>query len=178
MRAVDTGILLAAVNRFAPDHARAAATVEALGSSDQPWALPVTVMHEFLRMVTHPHVAARALSVEPAVGFIDQLLASPSCRLLNPTAGHRAALGEVLELLSPGRGLPSGFDTAVLLREHDVREVLSSDPGMRRFPFLAVRDPLHGPGWTPEEPPARRYRKLSRRVPGVTPPTRTPRSPA
>jgi predicted nucleic acid-binding protein len=176
MRAVDTGVLLCAINRFTPEHARAAEAVEALASSGQPWALPVTVVHEFLRLVTHPHVTARALSPELALGFVDQLLASPSCRLLTPTAGHRAAIGEALGLLGPLRGLPSGFDTAVLLREHDVRELLSSDAGMRRFPFLTVRDPLHGPGWTPEEPPARRYRKLSRRV-EATPPTRTPRSP-
>jgi hypothetical protein len=25
-----------------------------------------------------------------------------------------------------------------------------------------VRDPLHGEGWTPAAPPARRYRRLSR----------------
>ena len=61
MRAVDTGVLLCAVNRFAPEHARAAAAVEAMASGDQPWALPVTVLHEFLRLATHPHVAARAL---------------------------------------------------------------------------------------------------------------------
>ncbi|MGH7741425.1 MAG: VapC toxin family PIN domain ribonuclease [Candidatus Eiseniibacteriota bacterium] len=175
MRAVDTGVLLCAINRFAPEHARAAAAIETLASSDQPWALPVTVLHEFLRLATHPHLAARPSSPELALGFIDQLLASPSCRLIGPGPGHRAALGEALELLGPVRGLPSGFDTAVLCREHDVREVLSADPGMRRFPFLSVRDPLHGAPWAADERPARRYRKLSRRADASS--TRTPRSP-
>jgi len=164
MRAVDTGILLSAINRFAPDHARAAAALEASASSEAPWALPVSVMHEFLRLATHPHVAPRALSPELALGFVDQLLASPSCHLLMPTAGHRAAVDEALALLGPARGIPAGFETAVLLREHDVREILSADPAMRRFPFLTVRDPLHGAGWTPDEAPARRYRRLSRRA--------------
>lgn len=164
MRAVDTGILLCAVNRFSPDHARAAATIEALASNDQPWALPVTVLHEFLRLATHPHVTARTLTAELAIGFLDPLLAAPSCRLIAPTAGHRAAISEALALIGPARGLPAGFDTAVLLREHDVREMLSADPGMRRFPFFTVRDPLHGAAWSPEEPPPRRYRRLSRRT--------------
>jgi predicted nucleic acid-binding protein len=176
MRAVDTGVLLCAVNRFAPEHSRAAAAVEALASSDRPWALPVTVLHEFLRLATHPHVTARALSPELALGFLDPLLGAPSCRLIVPGAGHRAALGEALALLGPTRGLPPGFDTAVLCREHDVREMLSADPGMRRFPFLSVRDPLHGAPWAPDERPARRYRRLSRRA--VPTPTRTSRSPA
>jgi predicted nucleic acid-binding protein len=176
MRAVDTGILLSAVNRFAPDHARAAAVVESLASSERPWALPVSVLHEFLRLATHPHVSARALGPELALGFLDPLLSSPSCRLLTPSSAHRAAIGETLGLLGPQRGLPSGFETAVLLREHDVRELLSADPGMRRFSFLSVRNPLHGPAWTPEEAPARRYRKLSRRTPSSA--ARTSRSPA
>jgi predicted nucleic acid-binding protein len=177
MRAVDTGVLLCAVNRFAPEHTRAAAAIESLASSEQPWALPVTVMHEFLRLATHPHVAARALSPELAMGFLDPLLNASSCRLLTPTSGHRAAIGEALAFLGTVRALPSGFDTAVLLREHDVREVLSSDSGLRRFPFLTVRDPLHGTPWTPDEPPTRRYRRLSRRA-DAAPSNRTPRSPA
>jgi len=35
-----------------------------------------------------------------------------------------------------------------------------SPPGMRRFRFLEVRDPVHGEPWTPAEKPARRYRTL------------------
>jgi predicted nucleic acid-binding protein len=161
MRAVDTGVLLCAINRFAPEHARAAAVVEALASADQPWGVTVTVVHEFLRLATHPYVAARALSPALALGFMDQLLDAPSARLLLPGSGHRAALTAVLGMLPAGRGLPSGIDTAVILREHDVRELLTADPGMKRFPFFSTRDPLHGEPWTPDEAPTRRYRKLS-----------------
>jgi toxin-antitoxin system PIN domain toxin len=162
MRAVDTGVLLCALNRFAPEHARAAAAVEALASGERPWAIPVTVMHEFLRLATHPHVTARGLSPALAMAFLDQLLDAPSTRLLVPGAGHRAAAAEVLAMLGSGHALPPGFDTAVLLREHDVRELLSGDAGMRRFTFLTVRDPLRGAPWSPGEPPVRRYRKLRR----------------
>ena len=49
-------------------------------------------------------------------------------------------------------------ETAAILWEHGVRELLSADRGMRRFAFLSVRDPLHGPEWSPREMPARRYR--------------------
>ena len=47
-----------------------------------------------------------------------------------------------------------------MLREHGVRELLSVDRGMRRFAFLTVVDPIHGPAWSPGAPPARRYRTL------------------
>ena len=161
MRAVDTGVLLCAVNRFAPEHTRAAEVVESLASGDRPWAIPVTVMHDFLGLATHPHVAARTLSPALALGFMDQLLDSPSAHLLFPGNGHRAALAAVLAMLPAGRGLPAGLETAVILREHDVRELLTADPGMKRFAFLSTRDPLHGTPWTPDETPLRRYRKLS-----------------
>jgi hypothetical protein len=62
-------------------------------------------------------------------------------------------------------GLPPGFDSAVILREHGVRELLTTDPGMRRFAFLTAIDPFQGDGWRSESPPVRRYRKLRLRAP-------------
>ena len=122
------------------------------------------MVHEFLRLVTHPHAVARALAPADAWAFVEALLASRSVRLLGPTEAHAATLAEVLASLPPGPGVPSGFETAVLLREHGVRELLSADRGMRRFAFLSVRDPLHGQAWSPAEPPARRYRVLKARA--------------
>ena len=164
MRALDTGILLCAVNRFAPEHARAAAAVEQLASSGRPWALPLSVAHEFLRLTTHPHVAPRALKPEHALGFLEALLSSPSAVVLSPAAGHLAVVRDVLTLAGISHDLPPGFETAVLLREHDVRELLSADPAMRRYPFIAVTDPLRGSAWSTAEPGPRRYRRLRGRA--------------
>ena len=77
------------------------------------------------------------------------------------------ACAEVLALRDPGApgGLDPSFATAVLLREHGVRELLSTDPGMRRWRFLDVRDPLKGEPWSPGARPARRYRMLARKAP-------------
>ena len=163
MRALDTSLLAYAVNRHAPEHARALRVVEALADGEQPWALPWSVGHEFLRLVTHPHAVARALRPADAWAFLEALLASPSLRVLGPTEAHAAALAEVLASLPPDGGIPPGLETAVLLREHGVRELLSADRGMRRFPFLEVRDPVHGEAWSPAEAPTRRYRVLASR---------------
>lgn len=161
MRALDTGVLLCAANRFAPEHARAAAVVEALASSDRPWALPVTVADEFLELVSHPHMTARSLHPEHAMGFLEALLDSPSARVLLPTRAHFEVMRDVLQLVGPVKELPQGFQTAVLLREHDVRELLSADPAMRRYRFISMEDPLHGPPWSPDRPPVRRYRRIA-----------------
>jgi uncharacterized protein len=160
MLALDTSVLVFAINRFAPEHARAASVVERLAESERPWALPSSVVHEFLAFVTHPHAVARALRPLDALGFLDELLATPGARLIAPGPRHAAVLRESLELAGEGPGLPPGLETAALLREHGVRELLSADRGMRRFPFLEVRDPLRGAEWMPDDPPARRYRVL------------------
>ena len=117
-----------------------------------------------------PHAVARTLTAGEAWGFVERLLESEAVELLLPTRDHVRVLGEVLAALGPGGGIPAGLETAVVLREHGVRELLSADPAMRRFPFLSVRDPVHGPPWTPEEKVARRYRVLRGRT---SPTTRT-----
>lgn len=162
MRAVDAGILAAALNRFAPEHARASQVLDLLANGDEPWALPWPAAHEFLRIVSHPHLVARPLAAADAVGFLDLLLAGPQARALGAGARHAAALAEVLAMLPAGTPPPPGLGTAAVLREHGVRELLTADRGMRVFPFLAIRDPLHGPEWSAAEKPERRYRRLPR----------------
>jgi toxin-antitoxin system PIN domain toxin len=160
MIAVDTSILAYAVNRFAPEHARAVRVVEDLVNGDRAWALPWPVLHEFLRGVTHPHVVARPLGVREASAFVAELLSGPSVHLLSPGPAHLETLIEVLEAYPVPDGMPSGLEIAVLLEEHGVREILSADRDLRRFAFLTVIDPVHGAGWNPTAPPARRHRVL------------------
>ncbi len=162
MRAVDASLLAFALNRGAPEHARAAAALEDLANADAPWALPWPAVHEFLERVTHRHAVARALRPVDAWGFVEELARSASVRFLGATPRHAAVAAEVLDLVRGEPGLPPGFELAVVLREHGVRELLSCDRGMRRWRFLDVRDPVHGELWTPAESPARRYRSLPR----------------
>ena len=170
MRAVDAGLLALAVNRWSPEHARAARALEEIANGDEPWALPWSAATEFLARVTHRHAVARPLRPEEACGFLELLLSSPTVRPLAPTPRHAAVLREVAAMLPEGTGLPAGIETAALLREHGVRELLSFDPDMRRYPFLTVVNPLRR---DLEPGPRRRYRML--RSPGAAvsaPPTR------
>ena len=176
MIAIDSGLLVLGVNRYAPEHARAAELLESLANGDEPWALPWSAVHEFLAFVTHPHAVSRVLGPDDAWGFVQELAASPVVRLLGPTERHAEACVEVLTLRDPVArgGLDPSFATAVILREHGVRELLSTDPGMRRWRFLDVRDPLKGE-WSPGARPARRYRMLAPEGPTDAPAPGTPR---
>ena len=160
MIAVDTSVLCHALNRYSPEHRRASGVMEALVNDERPWALPWPVLHEFVRLVTHPHAVARPLRAGNAIDFVERLVASPSVRLLSATPRHARTLAEVVAMVGPGGPLPPGIEIAATLREHGVRELLSADRGMRRFPFLAVTDPLRGEEWNPDSAPARRYRVL------------------
>ena len=159
MIAVDASVLAYAVNRHAPGHARAAGVVEALANGDLPWALPWPALHAFLAYVTHPHAVVHPLRPSDAWAFVESLLAGPSVRALGPTDRHAEVLAGILAAWPHDADL-SGLETAAVLREHGVRELLTTDRAMRRFPFLAVHDPLHGEPWSPATPPARRYRVL------------------
>jgi hypothetical protein len=105
------------------------------------------------------------LKPDDAWGFIQSLAESPVLRFLGTTNRHAEAAAEALSLRDPAvtGGLDPSFETAVILREHGVRELLSTDPGMGRWRFLDVRDPLKGEPWKPGATPARRYRTLTRR---------------
>ena len=108
--------------------------------------------------MTHPHAVARALKPSEAWSFLGPVLASPSLRLLGPTPRHATVLVEVLGSIDATSGPPPGLAVAVLLREHGVRELLSTDRTMRRYPFLDVRDPTRETEETTT--PRRRYRRL------------------
>ncbi len=159
MIAVDTGVLVLALNRWGPDHARASRLVDDLANGTVPWAVTWPALYELLARVTHRHAVARPLAAADAGGFVEQLLASPSVRALGPTPRHAAVMRELLESLGDS-GVPPEFASAVILREHGVRELLSTDAGMGTFAFLTVIDPLHGDGWHPDQGPVRRYRRL------------------
>jgi predicted nucleic acid-binding protein len=158
MIAVDAGVLAYALNRYAPEHARAAALLEELFRGDVTWALPWPAVHDMIATLTHPHRVARPLEASEAVGFVTLLLESPSVTALGPTDRHADTLAELSETWSRGE-TPVGLELAAVLREHGVRELLSADPSMRRYEFLDVIDPLHGARWTPGAP-LRRYRRL------------------
>ncbi len=160
MIALDAGLLAYAVNRGAPEHPRAVEAVEGLASGERPWGLPVCEAHTFIALVTHPHRVGRPLQIAEALGFLEALLAGPCGRLLLPTARHLAVTREVLGFLAPGEPAPAALETAVLLREHGVSEVLTCGRELRRFPFLVAIDPVHGAARAVRAPGGRRYRVL------------------
>ena len=164
MIAVDSGVLVAAANRFAPEHARAPGCWSRSRTAEQPWALPWSARARVPARSSPTRTRWRVRWSPPRRGaFLEALRRSPTLRLLGPTERHAAVCAEVLESREPGStGLPGSFLTAVLLREHGVRELLSPDLDMRRWRFLGCATRCTARVGRQATAPARRYRRLSR----------------
>jgi len=140
---VDTNILLYAVNRDAPEHAAAAAFLRRTTAAGEDWALSWGVIYEFIRVSTHSRVMRPALTLVEALAFLRPFLARSEVTVLGPTPRHF----EVLERTAAEHPRVAGnlvFDlrTAVLLREHGLREIVTADTDFLQFPFLRVINPL------------------------------------
>ncbi len=74
--------------------------------------------------------------------FLENIFHSPSVEFLPPTSRHSAVLRALLAEVPHLRGnILHDLHTAVLMREHGVKEIYTLDGYFHRFPFLTVLDP-------------------------------------
>lgn len=139
MIAVDTNILVYAYRDEFDQHLAARAALRELAEGPSPWALPVFVLAEFLRVTTHLRILEPPADEREAVAFLDRLLASPRLRVLTPAEGYwpllRAAVAE-----DGVRGtLLHDAAIASVCREWGATELLTEDRDFSRFPGITVR---------------------------------------
>ena len=144
MVVVDTNVLLHAVNRDAPDHAAARETLEGLVNGLEPWALSWSIFYEYLRVATHPKVFPAPLTLEQAYRFIVDLMGGARCSVLTETEMHQQLVATCMrETHRLSGNLVHDFHTAVLLREHGVKEIITLDTDFKAFSWVKIR-PLGG----------------------------------
>jgi toxin-antitoxin system PIN domain toxin len=142
MIAVDTNILVYAHRRDSEWHEKAVQTITQLAEGKVPWAVPWPCLHEFLAIVTHPHIYGPPTPVEKALEQVEIWLESPSLCVLGELVGHWK---ELKEIVSGGRivgGAIHDARVAAICREHGVPEIWSADRDFTRMKGLAVRNPL------------------------------------
>jgi len=143
MFVVDTNILVYAVDRDSPDHVPCRELLEQCRSQASPWYLTWGIVYELLRVVTHPRVFRKPLSLAEAWQFLDALFASPSLRVLLETDRHRHVVAELVKEVPDIAGnLVFDAHTAVLMRENGIRTIYTRDTDFNRFPFLDTIDPV------------------------------------
>ena len=143
MLAVDTNVLVYAADEDSPHHVPCRTWLERQRTQPGAWYVTWGILYEFLRVTTHPRVMRRPWNLPTAWTFVSRLLASPGLEVLSATPRHAAVAGEtVAELPHLSGNLLHDAHTAILMREHGVRQICTRDTDFARFPFLVVLDPL------------------------------------
>lgn len=137
----DVNVLLHAYNSSSPLHAAARRWWEERRAEDSPVFLPWVVILGFLRLTTHPRLAAHPLSAEEACEIVESWLARHQVSVLLPGERHSSLLFGFLRTLGAGGNLTTDAHLAALAAEHDL-EVCTTDGDFASFPGLRWRNPL------------------------------------
>ncbi len=85
----------------------------------------------------------RPWTTAAAWNFVAVLLASPGLRLLVNTELHAEVAGQVfMELPHLAGNLLHDAHTAILMREHGIRQICTRDMDFHQFPFVEIVDPI------------------------------------
>lgn len=143
MFVVDTNVLVYAADEDSPHHSRCRERLEQWRRQPGAWYVTWGILYEFMRITTHPRVMRRPWSGQDAWRFVAALLASPGLDVLIETDRHPTVAEQVfVELPQLAGNLVHDAHTAVLMREHGVRRIVTRDTDFHRFPFLTPVDPL------------------------------------
>lgn len=133
---VDTNIRVYAADEDSPFHSRCFALLEEWRSQPTAWYLTWGIIYEFLRVTTHPRVFRIPWSVEEAWHFVEAVLASLSLGILMPTDRHAQVASLVFtEVPHLSGNIIYDARTAILMREHGIRQIYTRDMDFHRFPF-------------------------------------------
>ncbi|HWP62092.1 MAG TPA: TA system VapC family ribonuclease toxin, partial [Candidatus Binatia bacterium] len=131
--AVDTNVLVFAHREEFPEHPIALERLRALAEGDEAWGLPVFVVGEFLRVVTHPRILRPPSPMEAALDALRGLLESPSLRLLRPGERYWSLLDEAIRDARASGNLVVDAEIVAVCREHGATTILTEDRDFRRF---------------------------------------------
>ncbi len=144
MIVVDTNVLVYAADGDSQFHTPCRDWLEQRRGRSDVWYTTWPIFYEFLRVTTHPRVMRRPWSISEAWHFVRALIASPGLDIIVPTQRHAEVASQVItELPHLGGNLLHDAHTAILMREHGIRQICTRDTDFHRFPFLEVIDPLH-----------------------------------
>lgn len=143
MIGVDTNVLVYAHREEFPEHPIALARLRELAEGAEAWGIPVFVLGEFLRVVTHPRILRPPSPMDRAIAALRGLLESPSLRVLTPGPRYWRLLEEaILEARAAGN-LVVDAEIVAVCREHGATRILTEDRDFRRFRGVTA-EPLRG----------------------------------
>jgi predicted nucleic acid-binding protein len=114
-------------------HTVAAERLVALAEGRARWALPVFVLAEFLRVITHPKLFHPPFSPDEGCAAVSRIMASPSLTVLYPGPAFPELLFEAITESQAAGNLVFDAQIVALCREAGVRALLTEDRDFARF---------------------------------------------
>jgi toxin-antitoxin system PIN domain toxin len=140
---IDTNILLYAVNTDADEHKEALQFLTRAGNDSSQWYFTEGIIYEFLRVSTHSKVFSRPLSWKQSISFVKPLLLNDNFSLISAEDRHWNLLENTLkEITYPSGNLFFDIRTAVLMREHGIKYIYTTDTDFLQFTWIEVVNPL------------------------------------
>ena len=110
-----------------------------VSTGSRSWGLPVFVVGEFVRLVTHPTLFDYPSSLDDALAALRGLLEARRARLLRPGRRYWRILQQVaIDGHATGNHMFDAQIAAVCI-EHGVDTILTEDRGFRRFSGITIR---------------------------------------
>lgn len=134
MIALDTNIILHILVKSQKEHGKAAAWIS---KTREPFATTGTNIAEVLRLLTHPRVFPKPLSLDQAIDLFQYFQHQFDIRILEESEHWWQELKELLEEIPDLRG-NEVFDAriAICLRYHGIRDLCTLDGDFLKYPFL------------------------------------------
>jgi toxin-antitoxin system PIN domain toxin len=139
----DINLLVYAHNVSARHHQKALNWLNGCLQGNESVVLAWAVILGFVRVVTHPRVFERPMSVEGALGRVEEWLGLPHVHLLHPTESHFATWSSLLKQVGTAGNLTTDAHLAALAIERGLI-LQTTDADFARFPGLKWNNPLAG----------------------------------
>lgn len=138
---LDVNLLVYAVDTGSPHHAVAGDWLDRQLNGATAVGFPWETITAFLRIVTHPRIYERPVSIASAWERMRLWLACETAWIPQPGVRHAEILGEFLKLPGIRANLVPDAHLAALSIDHGL-VLCSADTGFARFPRLRWTNPL------------------------------------
>ncbi|MBI4898798.1 MAG: PIN domain-containing protein [Actinobacteria bacterium] len=140
--ALDANVLLYASDASSEFHERALKTLHELAEGRELLYLFWPMLMAYLRISTHPSIFANPLSSEDAIANISQLTERANVRTPGEAEDFLQIFNESTADLTIRGNLVPDAHVVALMRQYDVKTIISHDRDFRKFDGIKVADPF------------------------------------
>ena len=135
---IDANILIYSMNEDAHQHHSAArALTTAMESGEPVWLFPPTVV-AVVRVMTHPRLSRRPLSLQEAFANIRQILQQPEVNFGSPRESFVDDLASAATASEATGKLIHDAEIVALMKQHGVDRILTADRDFLKFEGITV----------------------------------------